>query len=262
MACGGTVGAAICRPGVSAPAEGRFHEGCAPHCVVAKSAGLRFRLRRKLRPLPCASSPHRAGRGGGPGLRHQKENGPRPVEEKKALRRASVQWPSARDGGRRIGASVDFALPSGTLQSSAKSVLLSRGGWCRPRRGARTHLGCFSFTVSRCGAPSISVTSVPLVPPSARSACPQGGRDIRSAAKPRTAVQRKAAKPPTAAQSLRATGAVEVDCASRWLRVFLDGNDLPRPVRGLIQRPEGGDTGAAGPQGACFVVAGLGIVHP
>ena len=28
----------------------------------------------------------------------------------------------------------------------------------------------FSFTVSRCGAPSISVTSVPLVPPSARSA--------------------------------------------------------------------------------------------
>ena len=143
-----------------------------------------------------------------------------------------------------------------------RSVLLSRGGWCRPRRGARTHLGCFSFTVSRCGAPSISVTSVPLVPPSARSACPQGGRDIRSAAKPRTAVQRKAAKPPTAAQSLRATGAVEVDCASRWLRVFLDGNDLPRPVRGLIQRPEGGDTGAAGPQGACFVVAGLGIVHP
>ena len=179
MACGGTVGAAICRPGVSAPAEGRFHEGCAPHCVVAKSAGLRFRLRRKLHPLPCASSPHRAGRGGGPGLRHQKENGPRPVEEKKALRRASVQWPSARDGGRRIGASVDFALPSGTLQSSAKSVLLSRGGWCRPRRGARTHLGCFSFTVSRCGAPSISVTSVPLVPPSARSACPQGARRIR-----------------------------------------------------------------------------------
>ena len=136
MACGGTVGAAICRPGVSAPAEGRFHEGCAPHCVVAKSAGLRFRLRRKLPPLPCASSPHRAGRGGGPGLRHQKENGPRPVEEKKALRRASVQWPSARDGGRRIGASVDFALPSGTLQSSAKV------GTAVPWRMVPTSSGC------------------------------------------------------------------------------------------------------------------------
>ena len=49
----------------------------------------------------------------------------------------------------------------------------------RPRRGARTHLICSSFTVSRCGAPSISVTSVPLVPPSARSACPQGARRIR-----------------------------------------------------------------------------------
>ena len=136
MACGGTVGAAICRPGVSAPAEGRFHEGCAPHCVVAKSAGLRFRLRRKLHPLPCASSPHRAGRGGGPGLRHQKENGPRPVEEKKALRRAPVQWPSARDGGRRIGASADFALPSGTLQSSAEV------GTAVPWRMVPTSSGC------------------------------------------------------------------------------------------------------------------------
>ena len=37
-----------------------------PIVVVAKSAKLRFRLRRKLRPLPCSSSPHRAGRGGGP----------------------------------------------------------------------------------------------------------------------------------------------------------------------------------------------------
>ena len=87
---------------------------------------------------------------------------------------------------------------------------------CGGQRGARTHLTSFSFTVSRCGAPSSSVTSVPLVPPSARSACPQGarrispqgGRDIRSAAKPRTAVQRKAAEPPTAAQSLRAPRAV------------------------------------------------------
>ena len=48
------------------------------------------------------------------------------------------------------------------------------GGFPRRRavvyRGARTHLTSSSFPVSRCGAPSISVTSVPLVPPSARSA--------------------------------------------------------------------------------------------
>ena len=84
-----------------------------------------------------------------------------------------------RDGGRRIGACSDLGLPSGTLGPSARSILLSRGGWCGGHRGARTHLSSFSFTVSRCGAPSISVTSVPLVPPSARSACPQGARRIR-----------------------------------------------------------------------------------
>ena len=59
-----------------------------------------------------------------------------------------------------------------------------------------------SFPVSRCGAPRISVTSVPLAPPSARSACPQGARRIR-----------KTAEPPTAAQSLRAAWAVVAACA-------------------------------------------------
>ena len=99
--------------------------------------------------------------------------------KEKGARRAPVQWPSARDGGRRIGACSDLGLPSGTLGSSARSILPSRGGWCGGRRDARTHLTSSSFTVSRCGAPSISVTSVPLVPPSARSACPQGARLIR-----------------------------------------------------------------------------------
>ena len=46
------------------------------------------------------------------------------------------------------------------------------------------------------------------------------------------------------------------------LRMFLDGNDLPRPVRGPLQVPEGGDPETAGPSGVRFVVAGLGIVHP
>ena len=93
-----------------------------------------------------------------------------PGGREKGAKRAPVQWPSARDGGRRIGACSDLALSSGTLFSSARSILPSRGGGYGGQRGARTHLTSFSFTVSRCGAPSISVTSVPLVPPSARSA--------------------------------------------------------------------------------------------
>ncbi len=101
--------------------------------------------------------------------RAKRETG-RARSKEKSVWRAPVQWPSARDGGRRIGTSADLGLPSGTLFSSAKSALPSRGGWCVLGRGARTHLTSSSFTVSRCGAPSISVTSVPLVPPSARSA--------------------------------------------------------------------------------------------
>ena len=52
-------------------------------------------------------------------------------------------------GGRRIGACSDFAWPSGTLGSSARSVLPSRGGWCGDRRGARTHLTSSSFRAFR-----------------------------------------------------------------------------------------------------------------
>ena len=52
--------------GVSAPAGALSMRDAPPIVVVAKSAKLRFRLRRKLRLLPCSSSPHRAGRGGGP----------------------------------------------------------------------------------------------------------------------------------------------------------------------------------------------------
>ena len=39
--------------------------------------------------------------------------------KEKAARRAPVQWPSARDGGRRIGACSDLGWPSGTLGPSA-----------------------------------------------------------------------------------------------------------------------------------------------
>ena len=40
-------------------------------------------------------------------------------------------------GSRRIGACADFASPSGTLFSSTRSILPSRGGWCGGRRGGR-----------------------------------------------------------------------------------------------------------------------------
>ncbi len=69
--------------------------------------------------------------------------------KEKGARRAPVQWPSARDGGRRIGACSDFAWPSGTLWSSASLQLPSRGGWYGGRRGARSHLSCFSFRAFR-----------------------------------------------------------------------------------------------------------------
>ena len=69
--------------------------------------------------------------------------------KEKGARRAPVQWPSARDGGRRIGACSDFAWPSGTLWSSARLMLPSRDGWCGGRRGAGTHLTSSSFRAFR-----------------------------------------------------------------------------------------------------------------
>ena len=78
-----------------------------------------------------------------------------PGGREKGAKRAPVQWPSARDGGRRIGACSDLGLPSGTLGSSASLQLPSRGGWCRPRRGARTHLTSFSFRAFRFATRSL-----------------------------------------------------------------------------------------------------------
>ena len=116
--------------------RGRFHGGCAPHCVVAKSAQLRFRLRRKLRPLPCSSFPHRAGRGGGPFWSCPKRECAAPGgREKIALLRYGTFVPP-RDGGLRIGACSDFAWPSGTLGSSAIFVVTV------PWRMVRRASGC------------------------------------------------------------------------------------------------------------------------
>ncbi|CAN4047942.1 Antibiotic biosynthesis monooxygenase, partial [Dysosmobacter welbionis] len=71
--------------------RGLVQRDAPPIVVVAKSAQLRFRLRRKLRLLPCSSSPHRAGRGGGPFRSCQKRNGPCTVQKKRPLRRAPAR---------------------------------------------------------------------------------------------------------------------------------------------------------------------------
>ena len=90
--------------------------------------------------------------------------------KRKAPGCALVQWPSALKGGRRIGACSDLALPSGTLGPSAIPSTAVPWRMVRKLPGCKTHLNCFAFPVSRYGAPGISVISVPLVPPSARSA--------------------------------------------------------------------------------------------
>ena len=85
-------------------------------------------------------------------------------------------------------------------------------------------------------------------PQGVRRISPQGGRDIRSAAKPRTAVQRKAAEPQTAAQSLpltfpRGTRAdtqvgpyktMAVSCSP--VGADLRVRPLERPSRGTMER--------------------------
>ena len=155
----GDVGAAINRPEMIWAAERRprgilLPQGAAstgdapPIVVVAKSAQLRFRLRRKLRPLPCSSSPHRAGRGGGPFRSCQKRNGPCTVQREKCVARCGAVALRA-DGGRRIGASADFGPPSGTLGPSA--IFLTAVPWreYQPCRGGyRMELLLFSLPLA------------------------------------------------------------------------------------------------------------------
>ena len=57
-----------------------------------------------------------------------------------------------RDGGRRIGTSADLGWPSGTLDSSARSILPSRGGWCGGRRGGRRIASAPIFAAAGCSA--------------------------------------------------------------------------------------------------------------
>ena len=141
--------AAARRPrGILLP-QGAASTGDAPPIVVvAKSAKLRFRLRRKLRPLPCSSSPHRAGRGGGPFRACQKRNGPCTVQREKCVARCGAVALRA-DGGRRIGASADFGPPSGTLGPSAIFLTAVPRREYQPCRGGyRMELLLFSLPLA------------------------------------------------------------------------------------------------------------------
>ena len=103
--------------------------------------------------------------------------------KEKGAKRAPVQWPFARDGGRRIGASADLAWSSGTLESSARSMLPSRAGWCPGRRGARTHLTSFSFRAFRFATrcPGGRRGRCPHRPPLQKPHQPPGQRQRKSA---------------------------------------------------------------------------------
>ena len=73
-----------------------------------------------------------------------------------------------RIGPAGIGSSVDPASYPGSRRTA-----FPHNNPGRIDGGTKPDLICFPFTISRCGAPSISVTSVPLVPPSARYALPR-----------------------------------------------------------------------------------------
>ena len=79
-----------------------------------------------------------------------KENGLCTVQKKRPLLVATLHIRAKLlHGSRRIGACSDLGWPTGTLCSSARAILPSRGGWYGGHRGARTHLSCFSFRAFR-----------------------------------------------------------------------------------------------------------------
>ena len=164
------------RPRGSGSRRGACPAGMRPH-VVAKSAQLRFRLRRKLRPLPCtpralprplrglrrSASPHRAPRGGGPllalpekktgrtrkgytaSVKRQGRQRLRSARSKRKGRLGALRCSGPpRDGGRWIGASADLAWPSGTLGSSAIPVVADPWRIVRTASGWSSHYLSFS----------------------------------------------------------------------------------------------------------------------
>ena len=108
-------------------------------------------------PLPTAR-----GAAGAPFGLAKREMG-RARSKEKSVWRAAVQWPSARNGGRRIGACSDLDWPSGTLCSSAMPVAAV------PWRMAPTASGWLAH-----GAASLFATAKN---PAARSAAERAERE-------------------------------------------------------------------------------------
>ena len=97
-----------------------------------------------------------------------KENGPCTVQKKRPLGRAPVQWPSARNGGRRIGACSDLDWPSGTLCSSAIPVAAVPWRMAPTSSGWLSHGAASLFAAASCPARELPIkASAPTEIPSA-----------------------------------------------------------------------------------------------
>ena len=108
-----------------------------------------------------------------------KENGPCTVQKKRPLGRAPVQWPSARNGGRRIGASADLARPSGTLYSSAISPTAVPWRIVRRSSGWSSHGAASLFAAASCPARELPIKA--SAPTTARAARSEAERAERGA---------------------------------------------------------------------------------
>ena len=132
--------------GVWLPPGGIVHAGCAPHSLFGLA---------------------------------QKENAPRPVEEKKALSALRCSGPPRATG---VGVSVQAPIwPSLRARYALLRFLIlpSRAGWCRGRRGARTHLVCFSFRAFRFATRCLGSRRGLVVEDDFAALGAAGGGDIR-----------------------------------------------------------------------------------
>ena len=108
-----------------------------------------------------------------------KENGPCTVQKKRPLGRAPVQWPSARNGGRRIGACSDLDWPSGTLCSSAIPVAAVPWRMAPTSSGWLSHGAASLFAAASCPARELPIKA--SAPTTARAARSEAERAERGA---------------------------------------------------------------------------------
>ena len=145
---GDDLGRRTAATGDSAPAGGRFHGGCAPHCRRRKVRSAPFPPAAKTAPAPLLLlSPPRGARRG-PLSVLPKEKWAVHGLKRKVCGALRCSGPRA-DGGRRIGASADFGPPSGTLGPSA--IFLTAVPWreYQPCRGGyRMELLLFSLPLA------------------------------------------------------------------------------------------------------------------